>query len=143
MKIIRYKGGYRYQLQHLYSASTWILPPSGKAIDTGYISLSESGVLMIRDGYAWDGPSGPTLHTKSFMRGSLEHDALYQLMRLGLLPQSYREAADQRLRQVCLEDGMWPVRAAWVYQAVRTFGAKAAEVGSERVVQTAPFEYPF
>lgn len=143
MSFIFYKGGYRYQLNERYEVHTGIRPPEGKSITTRYICLFKSGLLLIREGYAWDGPSGPTIHTKSFMRGSLEHDALYQLIRLGLLPQSYREAADQRLRQVCLEDGMWPIRAAWVYQAVRTFGAKAAELGSERMVQTAPFEFPF
>lgn len=141
MNIIRYKGGYRYQLQHNYFSHLKITPT--KDIITPYVRLYKTGLLIVTAGYAWDGPSGPTLHTKSFMRGSLEHDALYQLMRLGLLPPSYRKAADQRLRQVCLEDGMWPIRAAWVYQAVRTFGAKSAEIGSERVVQTAPFEYPF
>lgn len=106
MNPIRYEGGYRYQLNHRYEVHTGLYPPEDKRISTRYICLSKSGLLTIREGYAWDGPSGPTIHTKSFMRGSLEQDTLYQLMRLGLLPPSYREAADQRLRQVCLEDGM-------------------------------------
>ena len=43
--------------------------------------LNTKGHLIIKRSYAWDGPSGPTIDTKNFMRGSLVHDALYQLMR--------------------------------------------------------------
>ena len=50
-------------------------------IVTPFIVLTMDGLLTINKGYAWDGPSGPTIDTKSFMRGSLVHDALYQLMR--------------------------------------------------------------
>lgn len=135
-KKIAYKAGYKYQLKNYYAASTGIIPRT--EINTDYISLDFRGVLSISPGYAWDGPSGPTFDTKSFMRGSLEHDAMYQLMRLGLLPQSYREAADQRLRQVCLEDGMWPARAWWVYRTVRKHGGPSAQVGSEQPILLAP-----
>jgi len=39
------------------------------------------------------------------------HDALYQLMRLKLLPASLRETADMLLRRICIEDGMCRLRA--------------------------------
>ena len=134
---IHYIAGYKYQLKSLYLAETGISLPN--AIETDYISLSATGLLTIRAGYAWDGASSPASDTKTFMRGSLEHDALYQLMRLSLLPQSYREAANKRLRQVCLEDGMWPVRAWWVYQqGVRQFGARYTQVGTEPEQRSAP-----
>lgn len=89
-------------------------------------SISEDGVVTLRRGYAWDGPSGPTIDTYTFMRGSLFHDALYQLMREGVLPLSTRKHADEILRDICLEDGMSKIRAAWVYRGVRIGGNKNA-----------------
>jgi len=60
------------------------------------------------------------------MRGSLVHDALYQLMREGALPIVYREEADRLLRRICIEDGMSRLRAAWVLRGVRLGGASSA-----------------
>ena len=61
------------------------------------------------------------------MRGSLIHDALYQLMREKVLPQDVRDEADQILREICIQDGMSKLRAWWVYQAVKIGGAGAAK----------------
>jgi hypothetical protein len=122
---IRYGCGYKYQLRETYSVQTAIRP--AQAIHTEYIDLSLDGLLTIREGYAWDGPSGPTVDTPSFMRGSLGHDALYQLLRMGLLPHSDRALADLELRKWCLEDGMWKARAWWVYHGVDLFADFAAD----------------
>ncbi len=75
-----YKGGYKYQLHESYEVTVRINPPED--IKTEYISLDQMGHLVLQKGYAWDGPSGPTIDTGDFMRGSLVHDALYQLMRM-------------------------------------------------------------
>ena len=91
-----------------------------------WVVLNLSGELLIIEGYAWDGASGPGLDTRSIMRGALVHDALYQLMREGGLPMSYRKKADKLLRKMCREDGMMWIRAWWVYWAVRIFGREAA-----------------
>lgn len=117
--------GWKYQLTETYSTYVGILP-YGPPIYTDFIELSREGVLKIRATYAWNGPSGPAFDTKSFMRGSLVHDALYDLMRGKRLPQDRRPAADLLLKRHCLEDGMNPIRAAWVYAAVRSFGWLAA-----------------
>ncbi len=135
MKIIKYKDGYKYQLAEGYHVKVSIFPASQVRHD--FISLSPLGFLSIRKGYAWDGPSGPTIDTKNFMRGSLVHDALYQLIREGLLPLSERENADAELRRICLEDGMSAVRAWWVFQGVRIFGDTAAAT-PEREPITSP-----
>lgn len=135
-KKIAYKSGYKYQLKADYASKTGVIPH--KEIYTEFILLEVDGTLTLAAGYAWDGPSGPTFDSPSFMRGSLEHDAFYQLMRLGLLPPEYRKLADERLRTVCLEDGMWPIRAEWVYLAVRMYGASSARYGTERPLLSAP-----
>jgi hypothetical protein len=93
-------------------------------IETPFILLMHSGILRIKKGYCWDGPSGPTIDTESFMRGSLVHDVLYQLMRDGHLIKEYREYADRFLRIICLEDGMARWRAWYVYYAVRWFAGR-------------------
>jgi hypothetical protein len=137
MKCIAYNGGYKYQLKRTYTVGIPVIPPA--AIHTEYISLAINGELTLKEGYAWDGPSGPTIDTRSFMRGSLVHDALYQLMREGRLPnEEYREAADKALQMICKEDGMWSVRAWWVYHGVRLFGNPAADPADQRPVKYAP-----
>lgn len=136
-KSIRYKGGYKYQLVDQYMVLVRIIP--GNFIQTDYINLGTDGQLVIKKGYAWDGPSGPTVDTATFMRGSLVHDALYQLMRMRLLEnEKWRKEADKELRRICLEDGMPWLRAWWVYQGVRIGGKKAASTGSLKKVHTAP-----
>lgn len=86
-----------------------------------YVSLS-SGILRICADYAWDGPSGPAVDTVNFQRASLVHDALYQLIREGGLPQKKRKIADRILYSIAREDGMSILRATYVYLAVRAIG---------------------
>ncbi|MGH7536144.1 MAG: DUF1353 domain-containing protein, partial [Gemmatimonadales bacterium] len=78
---IQYRTGYKYQLAADYTVLLAFGPAEN--IKTEYIcfvrSLQGRGYLTVKEGYAWDGPSGPTVDTKDFMRGSLVHDALYQL----------------------------------------------------------------
>lgn len=138
MKCIVYNSGYKYQLKEAYVfINSGIIPPA--AINTDYIALDMNGNLSISGGYAWDGPSGPTIDTKNFMRGSLAHDALYQLMREELLDHNqYREAADRLLQSLCKEDGMWALRAWWVYLGVRIFGDPSADPASRRPPEKAP-----
>lgn len=134
--MIYYKAGYKYQLARNYRVGIGI---KGHTITQGPIKLTTNGWLTIRKGYAWDGPSGPAIDSKNFMRGSLVHDALYQLMRYGrLAPGDYRDTADRLLQKMCIEDGMWRVRAWWVYQAVKTFAARAADKDNKRPTLVAP-----
>ena len=134
--MIKYKSGFKYQLARTYKAQTPIKPDED--IHYGYISLFTSGVMEMRAGYSSDGPSGPSIDTKSFMRGAFEHDGFYELLRNGLLPQSLRDEIDRLLQQRCIEDGMWKVRAWGVYTALKYFGAKAAHPDQKKIIYTAP-----
>ncbi len=152
--IIKYKGGYKYQLSETFELSLPLpfqkiefkqkrdlsLHLLGKPMDIlcgSFISISSPGVLHIHNGYSWDGPSGPTIDTKNFMRGALVHDALYQLIRNGKIPKDpWREYADDLLKKMCKEDGMSSLRAWYVWKSVRWFGHGAVE--KPREVMTAP-----
>jgi len=119
---------YKYQLMIEYTHATNLRIDEDLATVDDFVRLTKKGELSLKKTYAWDGPSGPTIDTKNFMRGSLVHDGLYQLMRDGLLDhERYREDADKILRAICKEDGMSKVRAWYVYQSVRLFGGSAAE----------------
>jgi hypothetical protein len=135
-KKIYYRAGYKYQLAQDYYTITRIRP--NLPIVTEYIKLDLAGNLIIKEGYAWDGPSGPTIDTPDTMRPSLGHDAKYQLLRLGMLQKHWRIVADEEFREDCIDDGMWFVKANLWFLMVRLFAAKAAEPRNEPPVLVAP-----
>ena len=140
MDRIQYNDGYKYQLKQDYALSVPLKPAA--RFDSDFLLLETDGRLLIKQGYAWDGPSGPTIDTLNFMRGSLVHDALYQLMREDCLDHIQdRAVADQLLRAICIADGMWRLRAWWVYQGVRWFGNPYADPACKRRPIWAPRKY--
>lgn len=137
MNQITYKKGYKYQLYEDYVVTITIFPKND--VETRYIFLTKDGLLNIKKGYAWDGPSGPTLDVKSFMRGALIHDALYQLMRNEKLNHNiHRDPADRLLQFMCKEDGMTRLGAWLVYQGVRLGGGPAADPSNRKPEIRAP-----
>lgn len=139
MPCIAYNGGYKYQLKADYSQQIDIKPNHLVTLD--FITLTIIGFLTVKKGYAWDGPSGPTIDTPNFMRGSLVHDALYQLMREGELDENqHRDEADRLLQKICIEDGMSEIRAWFVYQGVHNFGKPSADPANKRPVTWAPWK---
>lgn len=137
MEYIKYRSGYKHQLAEEYHTQVSIYPK--KAVELEYLVLTIKGELIVRSGYAWDGASGPARDTSTVMRGSLVHDALYQIFRLGLLdPDLYRRQADKELRRICREDGMSRFRAWYVFRAVRRMAGKAADPRNQKKIKTAP-----
>jgi len=130
--MIKYRKGYKYQLAEGYHIQTMLRP--SEDIETEFIHLSILGELYIESGYAWDGPSGPTIDTDNFMEGSLVHDALYQLMRMGLLLQSHRAYADKLLVDITSSKGMSKCRCSWVYKGVREAAGFAASPENRKKV---------
>ena len=122
-------------------SSTRPLDVSGLS-DVGYLtnetvmdieSLPESMIVI------GGGPQGPTIDSPSFMRGSLVHDALYQLMRAEKLDgEIYRKPADRLLQQMCIHDGMSSFRAWIVYRALRFGGGSAADPARKKQPVKAP-----
>lgn len=121
---------YKYQLLEDYSVSTPITGHTVLLEDTGYIALDTDGTITIKARYAWDGASScPDFN--SILRGSLVHDAFYQLFRMEKLPISLRDKSDRLIQTMCKEDGMNSLLAATVYRALKWFGANAAKPGTQ------------
>lgn len=133
--MIKYTDGYQYQLVEKVACHTTIRPP----VITGnqFITLYATGFLVIEKGYAWDGASGGW-DTKTFMRGSLVHDALCQLINEGLLPKHHQETADNLLKEICIEDGMSSIRAWWVHCVVRRYDKSGLKNYKQKEILMAP-----
>ena len=133
---MKYRKGYKYQLAEDESIQTTIY---GYNIITEFIVLTPGGLLTIKRGYAWDGCSGPTYDDDTNMTAGLIHDALYQLLRMGFIPDEYRETADRMLRDICIKNGMWKIRAWYYLEGVDHFAMKAAKEGYDPYpIQEAP-----
>lgn len=123
-KMAKYiKAKYKYQLCEEYHIPV-DLPDSEAGAHWTYIS---SGVLVVSRWYAWDGPSGPVRDRRNVMRASLVHDALYQLIREGTIPDTCRNQADQIFRDLCIEDGVPRWLARIYYRGLRAFGKRATK----------------
>jgi hypothetical protein len=119
----KYQLTARYEHQLGFDVARYFPGQSGLvATVPGFIDLYADGRLVIHTGYAWDGASGPTIDTETSKRGSLVHDALYQLIREGLLPRAAKDATDLEFRDLCIDDGMWEWRAKLWCWAVDQFG---------------------
>jgi hypothetical protein len=127
MTSVKYRdiSKYKYLLEEPLTVTVPIRGITAR-VDGDWVSLSEYGLLVIRKGYAWDGASGPAIDTPDFMRASLVHDALYQLLREGALPPGKRSVADAVMRSICREDGMGRFRSWYCWLGVRLFGGPAA-----------------
>ena len=132
---IKYRSGYKYQLDEDFELQTDIL---GYDIKTDYSTLNPAGLLHIFRSYAWDGPSGPTKDRPSNMRGSLPHDVLYQFIREGFLPLTERPKADALLLKCWKEDGMWKWLADLEVKLVKDRAESAARPSAAHMPKFAP-----
>ena len=136
MDHIEYKSGYKYQLVSTYKVSIPLLLAG--SIQTQFITLTMEGLLTVRSGYAWDGPTW-LADTKNAMRASLVHDALYQLMRSGRLDLNlHRNNADKLFRVICREDGMGYLKAFIAYRGLFLFARSAADPKNQKPIIIAP-----
>lgn len=122
---IYYKKGYKYKLEEDFKIQLGFKPQLTIFIEHPFM-IFEDGFLTIKKGYSWDGASC-AIDTKTFMRGALVHDVLYQLIREGFLLKEDRKACDKELIRICSLDGMCGLRRAYVYRAVRIFGKWAVK----------------
>ncbi len=134
---IRYRSDYKYQLASEYKIRISIRPSTDIATD--FIDLDTQGNLIVKNAYAWDGPSGPVWDTPENLRASLVHDALYQLMRLEeLKSRTHRKAADEEFKRICKKDGVSKYWASVWFKGLRKLGGPAASPKNKRKIQRAP-----
>ena len=72
------------------------------------------------------------------MRGPCAHDALYQLLRMGLLDPIWRESADDFMYKCLREDGMSKLRSFLWRREVGKFAGFAADPKNVKEVHQAP-----
>ena len=123
---------YKYKLEEDIAFTTSI---SGIEVKTEYIELKKHGVLVIRKGYMWDGVTGlPSFATDAMLkhtaRGSLLHDAFYQLIRLRLLPAYLKNKIDLEMKKQFECDGLNKTIVGLFYQAVKNFGSQYCKPGA-------------
>ena len=90
---------------------------SDKVIKTKFIKLDGRDLILKYD-YKWDGPSGPTFDTEDAMEGSAAHDALWQLIIMGLIDKKHKRDTDRELKIICIRNKMWKWRAGLWYFAL-------------------------
>ena len=133
---IEYKGGYKYQLVKEARFHTNIKPRN--SIQTDFIYLRSDGHLVVKKGYAWDGATG-TRDINAIMRGSVAHDAIFQLARMGLLDQKWFDEANRMFLDICKQDGMSWGRRWLVERGINTPFCRAAfSVKNKKVVYRVP-----
>lgn len=93
--------------------------------------LTDDGRLCLFARFPWDGASGPAIDRKENMRASCVHDGLYRAMREGLLPQRFRDEADEEYHRRLEEDGMSELIADLNHFAVEHFAASAARLHAD------------
>lgn len=117
---MKYKSGYRYKLDDGYYQPLPFGVPHAKVV--GWVVIVGHD-LGISSGYSWDGAStGLPWTPKKWLRPSLVHDALYQLIREGQLPMERRKDADEVFYQLLRENRVNVVLATVAYWAVHLFG---------------------
>ena len=97
-------------------------------------TLSQEGLLTIRAGFTWDGPSGPTYDTADSMSGSLAHDCLYRMRRARKIGPDLRDEADDLAYRIWRQSGMHQWRARLWYRALRKFAAPAWAPSPEEII---------
>lgn len=114
---------YKYRLARLFTWTNRDLLANIE-VNSPYIRIRK-GMLTLKVGYCWDGATA--YHdSPSLMRGSLIHDALYQLLRERLLPPSSRKLADIIYRKVIIADGTSKLLSWAMYATLRLMGRKYA-----------------
>jgi hypothetical protein len=133
---LKYRDGYKYQLADHETFQTEICPV--RDIVTPRIWLTVDGTLTVRDGYAWDGTSGPVIDRKTNQRASLAHDALYQLMRMKRLPHNRWRDADREFAKILKQDGAWKITRQIDMAGLKLAHGRAALPKNRKRIHEAP-----
>jgi len=92
----------------------------------------KTGWIILKPGFTWDGPSGPTIDTDNWLKPSAEHDALYAGLKFGVFKdydvtleglklnhEQIRKYADDLMYERLVENGVHEFRAGYSWAGVR------------------------
>lgn len=130
---LKYSSGYKFQLNSDVVVQT-TLRPDQPCVIQGYVFLDTDGMLYIYRGYAWNGCTNAP-DTDSNLLAGLVHDALYQLMQIGVLDKSFKADADNMLRDIMISQGSIKFIAAIFHAAVDIFGSMHMKPSKVRTLQ--------
>lgn len=117
---ICYASGYKYQLRQDAQAESGIVLAA--PVSHEYFDISESGLITVKRGYAWDGASSVAIDDPGTIYASLFHDAGYQAIRCGLIDGKWRRELDRMYMNLCIAGGVPAFRAQAHYYALRMVG---------------------
>lgn len=104
---MKFRSGFKYQLAE---TEVWLLDfKPKKDVVTKFCSLNTEGLLRLEEGFAWDGASGPVIDRPSNQAASAVHDALYRMMRKGLIDHHRWREADMEFAKVMRKCGAWSI----------------------------------
>ena len=120
-----------YQAVEDFSIKTSI---TGFSVETRFIRLDPDGLLTLKKWFIWDGPTGG-VKTKDFVAGSGVHDALCNLINMGLLPKSIQCLVDEEMLRINTSQRMHWFRRAYTYAAVRWYQARKKNPFSPKIYE--------
>ena len=127
--------GFRYQVEEDFIIIIEDFRPDTTIINE-FFEFYTDGTLLIKRGFAWDGPSGPTIDTKNGHVAAIVHDVFYRCIRKGYLPLSIKPISDKIFYKLLRKKGMFVLRAYLWYLGVKLFGMKACTTPS-RIIKIA------
>lgn len=129
---------YKYELTQTLEIHTNLF---GYTVNHRFFKLTPSGFLTIFKNYHWDGVSGPMIDTKDSMIGGCVHDALYQMIRLGLIRRNEKPVCDKIMYAIFNVCGMDKVRMTYAFLAVSLFGGGSCVVGDVKIPKVHTLKY--
>ena len=136
-KIHYRKYGGCFQLAKPVSFYTGFRPKDTVKSESGRLTLYPDGRLDISEGYVWDGVSGGP-NKKSWLKASLLHDALYQLMRERQIPHATWRRADMEYGAKLKKDGAWQATISMQLWILKKTGGKHARPSKRKKIHSAP-----
>lgn len=130
MNKIYYTEGYKFRVAKTFEVELVDCPEIPFLADDQRMSMPFAYIerrgwkyfLTLEKYYGWDGATW-AIDSKNFRRGSACHDAILEIIGLGLLPADpWKNWVDEFLIKLCKEDGMWWFRCRYVYQTVTNLG---------------------
>ena len=146
-KYLQVKGGYKYQVAPTYFCVN--IEPFVKKKERAILNFDvvtdwmilKCGFMILKYGFACDGPSGPTVDSDNFMIGAHVHDGYYKLMRMEFIPAKYRKIIDKILYRMNRAAGMNLFRANYIYVNVRAFSGFAIKPKNKAKIRKIPVKW--